>query len=593
MCESVGGLGCARTVPRRHLHLLNLAATALFVLAALLTDTSVAGAAPAGDVNSELPWHAAVVDADGGLLAWHKPQQGLGYDEVLRLGWNFVEHQVPDETGTNLKTYLVNSVFDGTTGQGAYWQSNPAMTFGSFVDSALAWYPYSGDRTAIRTVGTMLDYMLSHGTTPTSWNWSGVPFPTGCGNQPDYGRCLSDMAKGYFGGIEPDKVGELGIGYALFYEMTGNPRYLDAAIRAADALATHVRPGNDSHTPWAFRIDGKTGATLDGESFGGIVVSPLRLFDELIRIHKGDVGAYIRARQMAWQWLSSHQLNPRSPTYDRWSGYFEDVPKDANNVNQAAPTYTALYLLNLPDPASVDPRWRTDVLHLISWVKEHFESGPFYGALGINEQGPASGRGYLCCSSAGLGSDTARWAAVNALSYDKTGNAQARENAFRSLNYATYFAAFNGAVSCCGQSFGPIQYWFSDGYSDYLRSFSWAMAAIPALAPAGESHLLGSTSVVQRITSGQDRITYRTYEAESTEVLRVAFQPRWIAAGGQVLHREPSLDSPGYTLESIGDGSFVLHVHHVHSHNVVVATDTPSCGSAPWSQWLLCLSAPS
>ena len=122
---------------------------------------------------------------------------------------------------------------------------------------------------------------------------------------------------------------------------------------------------------------------------------------------------------------------------------------------------------------------------------------------------------------------------------------------------------------------------------------TWAMAAIPALAPAGESHLLGSTSVVQRITWGPDRITYRTYGVESTEVLRVAFQPGWIAAGGQVLHREPSLDGPGYTLQSIGDGSFVLHVHHVHSHNVVVTTDTPACGSGPWSAWLLCLSAPS
>jgi len=140
---------------------------------------------------------------------------------------------------------------------------------------------------------------------------------------------------------------------------------------------------------------------------------------------------------------------------------------------------------------------------------------------------------------------------------------------------------------------GERQYWLGDGYSDCLRSFNWAMAAIPALAPAGKSHLLGSTSVVQRITWGPDRITYRTYGAESTEVLRVAFQPGWIAAGGQVLHREPPLDSPGYTLQSIGDGSFVLDVHRVHSHNVVVTTDTPACGSGPWSAWLLCLSAPS
>ena len=48
-----------------------------------------------------------------------------------------------------------------------------------------------------------------------------MPFPTGCGNQPDYGRCLSDMPKSFYGGIEPDKVGEVGTGYALMYEETG------------------------------------------------------------------------------------------------------------------------------------------------------------------------------------------------------------------------------------------------------------------------------------------------------------------------------------------------------------------------------------
>ena len=137
---------------------------------------------------------------------------------------------------------------------------------------------------------------------------------------------------------------------------------------------------------------------------------------------------------MAWTWLDSHQLNPQSPTYDDWSGYFEDVPKDQNNVNQAVPTYTALYLLNLSDPGAVDPQWKTQVKHLISWVKQHFGVGPFSGATGINEQGPRTGGSYLCCSSSGLGSDTARWAAVNALYYAKTGDAQAKENAIRSLD---------------------------------------------------------------------------------------------------------------------------------------------------------------
>jgi hypothetical protein len=549
----------------------SLIAAAVTTAAVISSPQVVAAAVVAPTpVNSELPWHPAVTDASGGLLAWYKPQQGLGYAQVLRLGWNFLEHKIPDEAGTDLKTYLVNSNFDGTTGQGAYWQSNPSMVFGSFVDSALAWYPYSGDEAAISTVKGMLDYLLAHGLTPKSWKWSGVPFPTGCGNQPDYGRCLSDLPKSYYGGIEPDKVGEIGIGYALMYEETGKRSYLREAIRCANALAAHVDPGDNSHTPWPFRVDGRTGATIDGETFGGIVVSPLRLFDELIRIHQGNVKEYAGARRTAWRWLDSHQLNPRNPAYDLWTGYFEDVPKDQTDLNQAAPTYTALYLLNLPNPGAVDPHWRAQVGHLIGWVKQHFEVGPFDGAWGINEQGPAVGH-YLCCSTAGLGSDSSRWAVVNALYYEKTGNRDAEENAFRSLNYATYFEDSNGEVSCCGQSLGTFQYWFSDGYSDYLRSFNWTMAAIPAFAPPEQSHLLGSSSVVRHVTYGRDRIAYRTFDADATEVLRVAFRPGSIMAGGVALHREASLVRAGYTIASLAGGGFAVKIHHVHSGEVVVA----------------------
>ncbi len=561
-------------VPRKHRRRpLRFFAAAVATVAAVISSIpslASAAAAPAAPVNSELPWNPVVTDASGGLLAWYKPQQGLGYDQVLRLAWYFLEHKIPDEAGTDLKTYLVNSNFNGATGQGAYWQSNPSMVFGSFVDSALAWYPYSGDRTAISTAKGMLDYLLAHGLTPTSWSWSGVPFPTGCGNRPDYGRCLSDMPKSYYGGIEPDKVGEVGIGYALMYEETGNRSYLREAIRCANALAAHVEPGDNDHTPWPFRIDGRTGATIDGETFGGVVVSPLRLFDELIRIHRGNVKAYVQARRTAWRWLDSHQLNPRSSAYDLWTGYFEDVPKDQTDLNQAAPTYTALYLLNLPNPGAVDPQWRAQVSHLIGWVALHFGVGPFDGAWGINEQGPAVGH-YLCCSTAGLGSDTSRWAAVNALYYVKTGNRHAKANAFRSLNYATYFEASNGEVSCCGQSLGTFQYWFSDGYSDYLRSFNWTMAAIPSLAPVGESHLLGSTSVVQRVAYSHDRITYRTFDADATEVLRLAFRPDSITAGGVALHPEASLKRAGYTLDQLAGGGFVVRIHHMRSGEVVAS----------------------
>ena len=66
-------------------------------------------------VNAQVPWHAAVLDTQGKLLAWYQPGKNLGYDKVLHLGWDFIEHKVPRDTrhGTGLKIYLINSVFSG------------------------------------------------------------------------------------------------------------------------------------------------------------------------------------------------------------------------------------------------------------------------------------------------------------------------------------------------------------------------------------------------------------------------------------------------------------------------------------------------
>ena len=104
---------------RRYRRLVTLlTAVAATIAAVVSTALGVASAAAplSAPVNSELPWHPAVIDASGALLPWYEPQRGLGYDQVLRLGWNFLEHGIPNEAGTDLKTYLVNSVLDGTTG---------------------------------------------------------------------------------------------------------------------------------------------------------------------------------------------------------------------------------------------------------------------------------------------------------------------------------------------------------------------------------------------------------------------------------------------------------------------------------------------
>jgi hypothetical protein len=519
-------------------------------------------------VNAQVPWHPVVLDAQGKLLAWHQPDKNLGYDHVLRLGWDFIEHRVPVDTrhNTGLKIYLINSVFDGKTLQGLNWQHNPAMVFASFVDSLVGWYPYSGDEESVKVVREMLDHQLAHGTTPADWEWPGVPFATNCDDEPDYGRCIQDMPREFYGGIETDKVGELGTGYALFYQLTRERKYLDAAIRCAQALAKHVRTGDAEHTPWPFRVDARTGVTLALEEYGGNVAGSLRLFDELIRLNAGDAAAYEKARAIAWRWMLDHPFNRNSPAWNKWAGYFEDVPRHTDDLNQLTPMIAAYYILAREDPAEIDQQWMSHVGRLLDWVRIKLGRGPFFGAQAIDEQTTPDAT-FGCCSRAGQGDHTARWAAINAMFFEKTRDGQAREDAFRSLNYATYFAGSDGRISCCGVDYAN-PYWFSDGYSDYMRHFQWAMAAVPEFAPAGQNHLLRSSSVVQKVSYGDRRVEYRTFGAAATEVLRLNFKPSRISAGGAALSEHNDLKSEGFTLQPLSGNDWVVHVRHVNSDEI-------------------------
>ena len=535
------------------------------ILGAMICSVCASTARAQGYVNSQLPWHEAVRDSQGKLLAWFNPTEEKGYDKVIRLAWDFMEHKVPNDTlnGTGQKIYLINAVYDAKTQQGTNWQGNPASTFGQFVDSVVGWYPYSGDREAVDLVRTMLDYQLAHGTTPASWDWPKVPFATNCKNEPEYGHCIRDMPLQYYGGIETDKLGELGIGYVLFYEMSGDRKYLDAAMACADALAKHVRAGDADHTPWPFRVSAQTGEVLNGEEYGGMIVAPVRLFSELIRLKQSDVARYQQAQTVAWKWILQYPMQN-----NRWSGYFEDVHKSTENVNQASPTMTAYYIMTSKDPASVDPSWIAHVGHLIDWVRRRFGRGPYFGAWAVDEQG--SPPDYMgCCSRAGLASDTSRWGAINAMYYEKTGDAQAREDAFRSLNYATYFAADDGKIACCGVDYAD-SYWFDDGYGDYIRNFMWAMGAVPDFAPKGEDHLLRSSSVVRKVDYGKRSLRYQTFDAEASEVLRLTYKPTRVRAGGATLSEKTASTQEGYTIKSLPGGDYVIRIRHINSGDVSI-----------------------
>jgi hypothetical protein len=122
---------------------------------------------------------------------------------------------------------------------------------------------------------------------------------------------------------------------------------------------------------------------------------------------------------------------------------------------------------------------------------------------------------------------------------------------------------------------GPFEFaanqnnWYSDGHGDYIRHFILAMGAFPEWAPAMESHILRSSSVVKSVTYSPTSITYSTFDAASTETLRVAGGILSITANGAPLAPRGDLNAEGYVVGSGGS----LRIRHDAATNIVITFD--------------------
>jgi hypothetical protein len=504
-----------------------LSTTSPGVTVIVSNDTRV----PLGNLNGRTVYG----DGSNKILSWITPQSSA-YDEAVAVAWDFLLNRVPNDRN-GIKAYFTNSYLISGSLAPSGGMHNPAHLYAAVIDSALDYYAYSGDARVVTLSQSMADYHLAHGLTPANWSWAKVPFASGCGNCTEYdGSGTSDTTWH----IEPDKIGELGVSLIRLYQATGVTRYRDTAIDSANALASHVRPGNATQSPWPFRVHAQT--DVPREQYTANVIKPIALFDELIRLNLGNVASYHTARTTALNWLMTYPMQNNV-----WSNYFEDVDvqPNLNNYNQYIPMETAYYLMRHQEH---DPNWRTHVPALIAWVEEELGE-PHFGAWAIAEQ---------VVFRHVMGSHTSRYGAVNALYAELTGDAAAKDKAYRALNWATYMIS----TSPQGQIIdGPTvnNIWFTDGYGDYIRHFMRGMGAAPEWAPDNESHVVRTTSIVTAINYSASEITYTTADPDATEVVKLAFTPVEVAADGLLLSRRTDLDAPGWVYDA---ATKVLRVRH-------------------------------
>jgi hypothetical protein len=459
----------------------------------------------------KLSYHNIQVDPEGNILPWYSNDPGQSYDHIVNIVWNFWDTMRIDMNG--LPYYMNHQVwrkdFNDHRGIG-----------GDQISMALSsWrllYAYTGNLRILENMKFMTDYYLTHGLSAANSKWSNIPYP--------YNTLLysgiydGDMIKGK-GYTQPDKAGSFGYELVNLYKMTGNERYLDAAVEIANTLSSHVVAGNNDESPLPFRVNAETGDVGTSIENGKVVIKytytsnwsgTLMLFTELVSLKKGNTDAYQNSFNTILEWMKNYPLKT-----NKWGPFFEDVGEWSDTQINAV-TFVQFILNN----SELFPNWKEDSRHILDWVYKELGNKKWekYGVTVVEEQTAYRVQG---------NSHTSRQGAAELLYASKTGDIASKKLGIRQLNWATYM------VNNDGESTYPSnRTWMTDGYGDFVRHYLRAMGTFPDLAPVDQNHLLKSSSVVTHIMYGKDKIEYETFDDISTEVLRLSSKPEEVLANG-------------------------------------------------------------
>jgi hypothetical protein len=370
------------------------------------------------------------LDSGAKLLPWPiADNTGYSYSSYFLSQWTVMDDQFNRQ---RLPYYYCCFDFSRTTFElypDEHWANSTGYLRAMMVGFVERLYPYTGDARTLELVEHFVDYELDNGRTPAGYAWAEVPYASANPGSKRY-TGWSEHGEDY---IEPHVVGEDGYAYLRLYEMTGNTRYLKAAIQCADALVKNFTPGDEKRSPWPYRSFARDGRIDGGKGMFGYsanVVEPIMLFDELIRLGTGNTAAYKSVRAGAWSWLMKYPMKNNV-----WVGYFEDVHATMENMNQVIPLELARYILLHPE---LDPEWKEHARALIDWVKTtpRWPKYMVHDAMVTTEQGDGK---QFCCNLPNqcCDSHSARLAAVEAFFFAKTGETAYKQQAFRTFNWVT------------------------------------------------------------------------------------------------------------------------------------------------------------
>jgi hypothetical protein len=463
--------------------------------------------------DEAIVYHEPRVAEGGGILPWYSPDPAVAYDHDLRLLWAFWKGMRLDPNG--VPYYLQHQVWKEK-------EDDPRGLGGDQINMALSsWnllYGYLGDESVKADMVRMATYWLAHGLSKPTDLWPNLPYPYN--TEVHSGVYDGDMRAGK-GFLQPDKAGAFGAELVTLYKMTGNPTYLDAAVRIADALADKAVAGDAERSPWPFRVHSGTGLLderdKDGRHFRSSYTTnwtgALRLFEDLAALKSGRAEAYGRAHALVVSWLKAFPLRTNV-----WGPFFEDMDTWVETNTETNADTLAFHILERQGAWGAE--WKAEAKGILDWSYATFRNEEYlkYGVTPLNEQTAYKVPG---------NSHTSRHASVELRYCEVTGDCATNADAIRRLNWATYMVDADGK-----NRYVRDDVWLTDGYGDYVRHYLRAMASDPDLAPHDQNHLLRTSSVIRAIAYGDDAIVYSKFDPHSRERFKLgAWEPANVTGG--------------------------------------------------------------
>jgi hypothetical protein len=397
--------------------------------------------------------HQAVYDSNGILLPW--TSWGDALDREMK--WYF---NCPVEKGypTFVMMTFMDEKYNLIEGRDDFI---PSTQNGMGIISYLKYYAYKDKKEpkALEIAKSMGDYLVKESLTPDTGKYpcftrsTGLAFKTP--QEPDCGEQHDQPYE-----IQPDKGGIAGYALVLLFEETKDQRYLDQALQNARVLVANMRPGDDTHSPWQFRVDYRNGEAR-GEVSGNMAYV-LRLFDKLIDHGHSE---FAKPREALWGWIKNHQIPNLAKDGLLWAQFFEDHHEEDNRTAWS-PLNLARYLIEKRE--ALDPDWEEDSKALIDFTIKRFTS--------IRNGIPVCGEQDYDKNP--WGGILSTYGAVLAMYCKATGSQEYKGIAHQALNYCLYAISEDG---CPGDGANKAKRggWQEDAHTDKIHNYLDAMAAFP------------------------------------------------------------------------------------------------------------------